>query len=145
MPVINRVASSRFRVIFLVAISTTTVAAIPVMPDVEPVVERPALAPPPATPERLHRGRLLYSKHCASCHGPGGAGDGSAAHDLDPKPTDLRDPEVATKPDAKLFRQITRGRAPMPSFARLLNDDDRWTVVAYVKTLAKGESPRASR
>ncbi len=97
------------------------------------------LTPPPASPERLQQGRVLYSKHCASCHGPTGAGDGSAGHDLDPPPADLRDPDVAGKPDVKLFRQITRGRAPMPSFGRLLNDEDRWTLTVYVKTLGKGK------
>jgi mono/diheme cytochrome c family protein len=97
-------------------------------------------SPPPApTPERLERGRILFAKHCASCHGPTGAGDGTAAHDLDPQPTNLRDPDIADKPNTKLFRQITRGRAPMPSFGRLLNDDDCWTLVTFVKTLSKSD------
>ena len=100
-----------------------------------------ASTPPAATPERVQRGRVLFAKHCASCHGPNGAGDGKAAHDLDPQPTNLRDPDVAGKSGTKLYRQITRGRAPMPSFARLLNDDDRWTLVVFVKTL---NGPRES-
>ncbi|MEO8603931.1 MAG: cytochrome c [bacterium] len=34
-------------------------------------------------------GQMLYTKYCASCHGPGGKGDGPAAAKLTPKPTDL--------------------------------------------------------
>jgi len=110
-----------------------------VLPIVRPVFGESASMPPAVSPERLQRGRVLYSKHCASCHGPSGAGDGAAGHDLDPQPTDLRDPEVTGKADVKLFRQITRGKAPMPSFGRLMNDDERWTVAAYVKTLGKAK------
>ncbi|HEY2589067.1 MAG TPA: cytochrome c [Tepidisphaeraceae bacterium] len=88
------------------------------------------------------RGRVLYAKHCAECHGPNGQGDGSAGRDLDPLPSNLHDPAIAKEPDAKLFRQITRGRKPMPSFGRLLNDDDRWTLVAFVKSLAASGGAR---
>lgn len=91
------------------------------------------------------RGRALYAKHCAECHGPNGQGDGTAGRDLDPLPSNLHDPRIAKEPDVKLFRQITRGRKPMPSFGRLLNDEDRWTLVAFVKTLAASDGGRASR
>ena len=107
-----------------------------VLPWVGLALAGPATSPPPANPERVQRGKGLYMKHCASCHGATGAGDGAAGHDLDPKPSDLRD---VGKSDIRLFRQITRGRAPMPSFGRLLSDDDRWAVVGYVKTLDKGK------
>lgn len=87
----------------------------------------------------LARGRALYAKHCLACHGPSGQGDGSAGRDLDPQPSDLSQPEVTEKTDAQLFRQITRGRRPMPSFQKL-PDDDRWQIVHYVRALA-GTSP----
>lgn len=90
------------------------------------------------------RGRGLYAKHCASCHGPTGRGDGQAGRDLDPQPSDLSDPDVANSPPARLFRQITRGRRPMPSFKRLMSEDDRWAVVAFVKTLSESDGGRKS-
>ena len=98
---------------------------------------RPTLASAPAD-----RGRTLYAKHCASCHGPTGRGDGEAGHDLDPQPSNLHDPDVAEAPATKLFRQITRGRRPMPSFARLLGEDDRWAVVAFVKSMNESDARR---
>jgi mono/diheme cytochrome c family protein len=99
---------------------------------------------PAESEERLARGGTLYSKHCAACHGPTGAGDGEAGRDLDPRPSNLCDSDVVSGSDAKLFRQITRGRRPMPAFARLLNEDDRWILVGYVKSLAaSGERGKA--
>lgn len=104
-----------------------------------------AQAPPQTALARRERGRTLFAKHCASCHGPDGQGDGSAGRDLDPPPDNLRDPQIAQRSDAKLFRQITRGRRPMPSFGRLLSDDDRWTLVAFVKSLATPDGERPAR
>jgi mono/diheme cytochrome c family protein len=40
-----------------------------------PVLEVPSDLPA-ATPESIARGRVLFTKNCATCHGPGGAGDG---------------------------------------------------------------------
>jgi mono/diheme cytochrome c family protein len=105
----------------------------------------PSQPPPKPTGAQLDHGRALFAKHCASCHGPTGQGDGSAGRDLDPQPSNLRDPEVASRPDAHLFRQITRGRRPMPSFGRLLSDDDRWTLVAFVKSLGASNGGRSTR
>jgi mono/diheme cytochrome c family protein len=85
------------------------------------------------------RGRALFAKHCACCHGPSGRGDGSAGRDLDPQPSDLAQPEVLEKSDAQLFRQITRGRRPMPSFNKL-SEEDRWHIIQYIRTLARHSS-----
>ena len=42
---------------------------------------------PPSTD--LDRGREVYSKYCATCHGPRGAGDGPGAAGLHPRPADF--------------------------------------------------------
>ncbi len=41
------------------------------------------------TPEQQVSGRALYLDYCASCHGPGGKGDGPAAEGLANAPADL--------------------------------------------------------
>jgi mono/diheme cytochrome c family protein len=44
----------------------------------------------PATdPVLAGMGAEIYQRHCASCHGVTGTGDGPAAGDLQPPPTDL--------------------------------------------------------
>jgi mono/diheme cytochrome c family protein len=40
-------------------------------------------------PPRAVSGKILYERHCASCHGPEGRGDGPAAEALAPRPSDL--------------------------------------------------------
>jgi mono/diheme cytochrome c family protein len=88
----------------------------------------------------IDRGHALYARHCASCHGPSGRGDGSAGRDLDPQPSNLCSPEVDAKSDLQLFRQITRGRRPMPSFSRLLSEEDRWHVVNFIRSLPRADA-----
>lgn len=103
-----------------------------------------ASQPPAGAAGQPERGRRLYAKHCASCHGPTGRGDGQAGRDLDPQPSDLHDSDVADSSPARLFRQITRGRRPMPAFGRLMKEDERWAVVAFVKSLSGPDAGRKS-
>jgi mono/diheme cytochrome c family protein len=92
--------------------------------------------PIPADGKSLAAGREVYTANCADCHGPRGKGDGRMAKDLKKRPPDLTDPEVASEPDDVLFNRISRGRKPMPSFEKLLTEQERWHVVNYVHKLA---------
>jgi mono/diheme cytochrome c family protein len=42
-----------------------------------------------ATPALLARGRELYDRECATCHGPDGKGDGPGGRALNPRPRDF--------------------------------------------------------
>ena len=119
-------------------LATGSIILIAVVSRTAPVAAAAAEAQNPVATkqESISRGRILYSKHCASCHGPSGHGDGPAGHDLDPRPSDLCEPAVMRQSDRQLFRKITMGRRPMPSFRKLLDDGDRWHVVNYIRTLA---------
>ena len=86
--------------------------------------------------QSVERGSALYQKHCSVCHGPHGKGDGKEACDLDPPPGDLTTKGVAGMSDSQLYRRITNGRRPMPAFRKLMNDQQRWDVVHFVRTLA---------
>jgi len=97
------------------------------------------------TNEQLRRGQALFARNCASCHGPTGAGDGSAGRDLDPRPSDLRGPGIAGKSEEQIFRKITRGRQPMPAFGKLLDESDRRTLAGYVKHLGAPVEGRPAR
>ena len=106
----------------------------------------PARAADPATDAAaLERGRALFAKQCASCHGAEGRGDGPAAYLLHPKPRDLvaaRYRIVSTwegvPTDDDLFRTISRGMpgSAMPSW-RHLPETDRRALVDFVKSLAE--------
>ena len=75
----------------------------------------------------------LYVRHCASCHGVAGRGDGPAAESLTPRPTDLTRSSAEL---AELMRVIdgrrtvrAHGSSDMPVwgdvFVGALADDDR--------------------
>lgn len=91
--------------------------------------------PVPASEASLTRGREVYVKDCASCHGDQGRGDGPGVKDLEVKPGDLSDPHSVAHTDGDLFWKITEGRKPMPSFAENYSDEDRWNVINYLRTL----------
>jgi len=106
----------------------------------------PVLRGPPS----LDRGETLYVRHCATCHGDTGRGDGPVAGALVPPPADFTDAERlrGTAP-VDFFRKINVGVAgtAMPGFAEQLSADDRWMVALYAVSLryssaqqARGES-----
>jgi mono/diheme cytochrome c family protein len=89
-------------------------------------------------------GKAIYMTQCLKCHGDAGKGDGPSAKDLNPRPKDLSDPNVASQTDGALFWKITTGRKPMPTFEQLISEDDRWNVINYVRTLAPAPSTQAA-
>ncbi|WP_426079021.1 c-type cytochrome [Janthinobacterium sp. PSPC3-1] len=85
----------------------------------------------------LSRGAALYKAQCASCHGAAGAGDGSLARQLEPKPIAFTDRERARSRSLMALHQvISQGVADtsMQAFASL-SDADRWSLAFYVGTL----------
>lgn len=92
--------------------------------------------PVPTDETSIAAGRVLFRQQCWACHGATGKGDGAAAISLEPRPSDLTLPMMSKHSDGALFWKISEGRAPMPSFAKLLGDDDRWRIVVYMRTLA---------
>ena len=99
-------------------------------------------------PEASEKGKEVYENSCAHCHGVEGRGDGSAAENLLPKPRDftrglykIRSTESGQLPtDQDLFDIITEGMpgSSMPPWDTALSANDRWEVVAYIKTFYDG-------
>lgn len=89
------------------------------------------------------RGRALYVKHCALCHGPYGLANtklavGMAAYGA--RPSDLTDREWQHgSSDGEIFTVIRDGVGPdlhMPSFAATFEPEELWSLVHYVKSLS---------
>jgi mono/diheme cytochrome c family protein len=94
--------------------------------------------PFPATDANLQEGSAAYAKHCKSCHGVNGDGNGERADQLSAMPSDFTDVrEMSRATDGELYWRITHGRRPMPSFASKLTDRQRWELVDYIRTFAK--------
>jgi mono/diheme cytochrome c family protein len=83
-------------------------------------------------------GKSLYSKHCKSCHGSEGYGDGPKADEMTGDLGDFSTEEFQTQSDGELFYKTTFGRADMPEYTKKIPDDeDRWLLVNYMRTLAE--------
>ena len=103
-------------------------------------------------PEASERGKEVYEESCAHCHGTEGRGDGSAAENLLPRPRDftrglykIRSTESGELPtDQDLYDIITEGMpgSSMPGWETSLSADDRWELVAYIKTFHDGFKER---
>ena len=92
------------------------------------------------------RGKVVYDKWCAGCHGETGAGDGYGATAMLPRPRDFTrgvykirttaSGEIPTDDD--LLHVIAEGMpgTAMPAWKAKLSDAERRDVVAYVKSFS---------
>ncbi|MCK5922343.1 MAG: cytochrome c, partial [Methylococcales bacterium] len=95
--------------------------------------------PVPVDEVSLQRGEILYSIHCALCHGDSGEGNGPMVryyeeYEADPPP-DLTGSNISNQEDGAIFRTITKGTGTMPPLAENLTLRERWDVVNYVRGL----------
>jgi mono/diheme cytochrome c family protein len=80
----------------------------------------------------------LYLVNCAICHGPkldgngplykGGEGPFPAA------PANFSLPQYVNMPEGQMFYSATYGKNKMGSYASQLNTEQRWMVIAYIKS-----------
>jgi LPXTG-motif cell wall-anchored protein len=87
--------------------------------------------------EVISQGKTIYEEKCASCHGLSGKGDGLDAATLTIAPNDFTNQAyMAQNSTSKLYQNITYGVQPdMPAFSQLLDDNQRWSVASYLRTL----------
>jgi mono/diheme cytochrome c family protein len=85
----------------------------------------------------IKEGKELYAQHCKSCHGVKGKGDGTKAEKLDISCGDFTSDDFAKLSEGEAYWKTTEGRKPMPSFKEKLGDNERWSVINYVRTLGK--------
>jgi mono/diheme cytochrome c family protein len=118
----------------------------PNAPRPQPPAEFASLRDPlTATPDNLAKGKAMFDANCAICHGPGGAGNGSAGASLNPKPANFTTPIHAALPDGYWFWRLTKGGqvAPfsaagsaMPPWETSLSAQQRWQVILYEHTFS---------
>jgi mono/diheme cytochrome c family protein len=96
--------------------------------------------PVPADDVSLERGRILYERNCALCHGASGQGDGPITQFWKPdmrRPANLTEARFTTMSDGTVYITISQGYGAMPPLRENLNPRERWDVVNHVRTLSQ--------
>ncbi len=91
--------------------------------------------PTEASKANLAVGKSLYSKHCKSCHGSAGYGDGTKAKEMKGDLGDFSTKEFQSQSDGALFYKSYIGRKDMPNFEKKMSEEDMWITVNFVRSL----------
>lgn len=103
----------------------------------------------PGNLEQVARGKAVYDRHCAACHGANLEGQPNWQEKLPtgrmPAPPHDASGHTWHHPDAVLFGITKHGLVPgkyappkyqsdMPAFGGRISDDDIWAAFAYIKS-----------
>lgn len=94
--------------------------------------------PLPATEENIHAGQQNFSHYCMVCHGLDGQNTGVPFADrISPPVPVLTSPAVQRYTDGQLKWVIDNGIFPsgMPASKGILNDEEIWQIVHYLRHL----------
>lgn len=92
--------------------------------------------PTKADAASINVGKMLYTKHCKSCHGGMGLGDGPKASAMKTKIGSFKDAKFQAQTDGDIYFQTYVGREEMAPFdKKITEEEDRWAVVNFVRTL----------
>jgi mono/diheme cytochrome c family protein len=96
--------------------------------------------PVPVTRELLVRGRDRYNIYCTPCHGMTGYGDGIIVSRGLKNPPSYHTDALRDQPVGHFFDVITKGNGEMKSYAARIPVQDRWAIVAYLRTLQASQN-----
>ncbi|MEI7662329.1 MAG: c-type cytochrome [Bacteroidota bacterium] len=124
----------RFKTQFflLLILSVSTGIRVSAQTWVVPDDQKAITAPAKFTPDMQKQGELIYTKNCQSCHGL--PGKDNWVKQLVPPPGDLAKEKAQKQTDGEIFFRITTGKAPMPEFRNIIAEDDRWSVIAFLRS-----------
>jgi mono/diheme cytochrome c family protein len=84
----------------------------------------------------VERGRILYTVHCAMCHGADAQGNGPVGLALINRPANLSGEVTQAKADGTLFLTLSNGiEGKMPALNENLSVRERWDLVNYMRSL----------
>jgi mono/diheme cytochrome c family protein len=94
--------------------------------------------PLPPSKDNLNAGREAFSHYCVACHGNDGQNTGVPFADrMSPPVPSLASADVQAYSDGQLKWVIDNGVFPsgMPGSKGILNDDEIWSIVLYIRHL----------
>jgi len=98
--------------------------------------------PLPDDEATIARGRDLFMKNCAPCHGANADGQGPSAVGLKPPPANFHDgTRLRGKADDFLFWRLAEGKkdTAMPAFEGALSEEERWAILRYLRSIKPNE------
>ena len=104
-------------------------------PDGKPATQFPW----PIDETVLARGKQRYEIVCANCHGPDGYGQGIIVRRGFPQPPSYHDEAMRNAPVGHFFDVITNGYGAMYPYASILEVNDRWAIIAYIRALQRSQ------
>lgn len=112
--------------------------AVPAFPDSFRRSDVPYLV------DSIAQGRALFERHCTSCHGSGGLGDGTQAAALRVPPANLSEPHTALHTAGDMFWWFSHGipASGMPGYADRLDETERWDLVNFLRAFSQGFEAR---
>ncbi|MFB6356138.1 MAG: cytochrome c [bacterium] len=93
----------------------------------------------------LKRGRNLFRRHCVTCHGKQGRGDGPAARYLSQPPLNFHGDTAARMKQQQMMKSVAEGkpRTGMPPWAGRLSRQQRRAIVTYIQRKFVAENDTA--
>ena len=95
------------------------------------------------------RGQAVFVANCTACHGADG--NGPAAAGLRIKPANLTAPHIWEHSDGEMFWWVSHGvdspggGLAMPGFSGVLPEDDRWSLIDYLRAHSAAKVLRKDR
>jgi mono/diheme cytochrome c family protein len=85
----------------------------------------------------IKRGRQRFNINCSPCHGLTAQGNGVVGQFGLVAIANLQDDRIKTQPDGQIFSTITNGKNTMGAYGPNIAVEDRWAILAYLRTLQK--------
>ncbi len=93
--------------------------------------------------DAIKAGEGLFKAQCVSCHGAEADGNSDAGKALKPQAGNLRAADFQAMSDGYIYWRITKGGiganisgSAMQAFETNLSEDQRWQVIAYLRSLS---------
>jgi mono/diheme cytochrome c family protein len=126
-----QINKAKYFLLFLIAISANKPFA---QTATIPAEAKSRTAPFLFTPETIKSGEQIYQINCKSCHGDPGKGNYAK---LNPIPKDPVSSEYQKNNDGEMFYILSNGRGLMPNFSNILNEEQRWVVISFIRSFNK--------
>jgi len=88
--------------------------------------------------DNLELGRALFLKHCKSCHGIMGKGDGPKSYEFNYRISDFTTTEFHEQPAGVIFYKSYNGLHEKPNFKKKISDEmQMWFILNYINTFVE--------